>query len=450
MPNFKFKLPSRNWLIFWAITGTFTSSLLYDRYEKKKAQRKWCNFVSILKEEPLPSTAMPRKVTIFLSAPPGDSLRPARDHFHEYIKPILVAGGLDWEVIEGRKEGDVRAGLAKKIRRLRKRNGETSPSEASDSDVDEATTDDLFYEVRKRSGVTEWDGVQGDLVLGRHTWQEYIRGLHEGWLGPLDPPRATEPTETNLEPSQPPPSDSPSSEPLSGESASDSNPKPDSPTPDPSPKKPAKASPPPPYILPRDYPACPTPPFPSGSIEPSLPLPLPHLLGILNTPTRVYRFLTRRYLADSTGRSVAALVLASQVRPYTRSANFASAIDSDEAFSKPLVSSEGAIMQNNEPWEQEIVLAQERREWHKSAFKVNEPGETTERPWQEPMAIDSRIGQRMSQFELEDGADEEALKVDAAKRVKEPAFIERIRKWTGFEKQGKKGWDMGLEGEENE
>lgn len=58
------------------------------------------------------------------SAPPGDGLRAAREHFHEYVKPILVAGAVDWEVIEGRKEGDVRAGLAAKIRRLRRRNGE--------------------------------------------------------------------------------------------------------------------------------------------------------------------------------------------------------------------------------------------------------------------------------------------------------------------------------------
>lgn len=107
-------------------------------------------------------------------------------------------------------------------------------------------------------------------------------------------------------------------------------------------------------------------------------------------------------------------------------------------------------MQNNEPWEQEIVLVQERKEWHKSAFKANGPEETKERPWLEPMVIDSRIGQRMSQFELEDGAEEEALRIDAEKRIAEPGVIERIRKWTGFEKQGKKGWEMGLDGNEDE
>ena len=143
-------------------------------------------------------------------------------------------------------------------------------------------------------------------------------------------------------------------------------------------------------------------------------------------------------------------MLASHFRPYGQSADFASAIGPDETLSKPLVLSESGAMQNNEPWEQEIVLLQEKKEWHKSAFKANEPEETKERPWLEPMVIDSRIGQRMSQFELEDEAEEEASRIDAEKRIKEPGVIERIRKWTGFEKQGKRGWEMGLEGEEDE
>ena len=107
-------------------------------------------------------------------------------------------------------------------------------------------------------------------------------------------------------------------------------------------------------------------------------------------------------------------------------------------------------MQSNEPWEQETVLAYERDEWHKSALKRNEPEETTERPWQEPMVIDSRIGQRMSQFELESGAEEKASMMDAENRKKEPGFMEKIRKRTGFEERGRRGCDMGLEGDEDE
>src|SRR5579862_5493860 len=120
----KLRLPSRNWLIFLSVTGSFTAAILYDRHAKKKIQQKWCDLVSHLADETLDTAAMPRKVTIFLSAPPGDGLSPAREHFREYVKPLLVAAAIDWEVIEGRKEGDVQKGLAEKLRSTRRRSGE--------------------------------------------------------------------------------------------------------------------------------------------------------------------------------------------------------------------------------------------------------------------------------------------------------------------------------------
>ena len=399
---------------------------------------------------------MPRKITILLAAPPGDGLRPARDHFHEYIKPILVAGGLDWEVIEGRREGEVRAGLAEKIRKLRKRNGEKPPGEPTKEIEEKEGLDDLLYEVRKRSGVAEWNGVQGDLVLGRHTWKEYIRGLHEGWLGPLEPPipsdsPTTELQSSNIEPrpSLTPP-ESPSIESPAPEATSGFSPQLEPPTPDTPPTKPAKATPKPPYITPSDYSSCIIPPSLATSVNPSLPVPLPHLLGFLNTPTRIYRFLTRRRLADSTGRSVAALVLASHSRPYSQSAEFASAIDPNEVSESLTVSSEGAVVQTGEAWEQAAVLKQEEQDWHKSAWEPNKDGDTRERLWKAPIIIDGRVAQHMRQLELESGADEESERLDAEKRQGYPNLVDRIRRWTGFEKQEKKGWDMGLEGAEDD
>lgn len=405
---------------------------------------------------------MPRKITIFLAGPPGDSIRAARDHFHEYVKPILVAGALDWEVIEGRKEGEVRAGLAEKIRKLRKRNGEKSLVEPTEKDKEKETKDDLYFEMRKTTGVKEWNGVQGDLVLGRNTWKEYVRGLHEGWLGPLDPPRPPDaedtmpesPTESSPEPSlldiphsSPSSDDSPPSELASGTSSQADPPEPESP---PAEKpKPTKTSLTPPYISPSEYPSCPTPPYLDSLMQPALPVTLPHILGFLNTPLRTYRFLTKRKMADGTGRSVAALVLATQYRPYTQSAEYASAVDPDEASPSSGAVLEGAVVQTGESWEQEAVLRHEEREWHKSAWAASKAGEEDrDRVWKKPMVIDSRIGRAMRQFELEGGKDEEAVRVDKEKRKLEPTFEERLRTWTGFEKKVKQGWDMGLEGNE--
>lgn len=450
LPNIKFKLPSRNWLIFWTITGSFTSNLLYDRYHKNRAQQKWCNLVAHLAEEPLRASMMPRKITIFLAAPPGDSIRAAREHFHEYVKPILVAGALDWDVIEGRKEGEVRAGLAEKIRRLRKRNGEKPQMENSEENPEDESKEQLLYELRQKTGISEWNGVQGDLVLGRHTWKEYIRGLHEGWLGPLYPAEPPQSTAEEFQLSGTPTPEVIPGDTATSDAASESPPLIDPPAPDPPAAKPPKTSPTPPYITPSHYPSCGISPLIDSSMNPSLPLPLPHLLGFLNTPTRLYRFLTRRQMAESTGRSVAALVIASQFRPYAQSAEFASAVDPDDASptagNSPEVES---VALSRETWEQEAVLKQQEKEWHKSAWKANEEGDHRERVWQEPMVIDSRIGQRMSQFELASGEEEKAILVDAHKRLK-AGGVEKVRNWTGWTETEKKGWEMGLEGNESD
>lgn len=396
---------------------------------------------------------MPRKITIFLAAPPGDSIRAAREHFHEYIKPILVAGALDWDVVEGRREGEVSAGLAEKIRRLRRRNGEQPLVENSEKDPENESQEHLLYELRQRTGIKECDSVRGDLILGRHTWKEYIRGLHEGWLGPLDPKSTPQSPKEEIEPphnSTPDPksaNDTASETGVELESLPQANP----PAPDTPPAKPPKPSPAPPFIIPSDYTSCDISLLSDSYISPSLPLPLPHLLGFFNTPTRLYRFLTRRRLADSTGRSVAALVIASHSRPYTQSEEFASAVDPDDA--SPTAGNalaDGSLALSKETWEQESVLKQQEDEWHKSAWKKNEEGDDKERIWQEPMVVDSRIGRRMSQFELASGEEAKAAQVDARKRQEAEGLIERARKWIGWTENEKKGWEMGLEGNAEE
>ena len=400
---------------------------------------------------------MPRKITIFLTAPPGDGLRVSREHFHEYIKPILVAGAMDWDVVEGRREGEVRAGLAEKIRKLRKRNGETSQSEP-----DEESQEDLYREMRKRAGIAEWDGVQGDLVLGRHTWKEYVRGLHEGWLGPLDEPRSPEPEVTDLQvpavhfPESPLPEVQPS-ESSSSEISDSSPPQTDTSTPESSSErptekaaeKPAKPNIRVPYITPNEYASSPIAPTLPSSLSPSLTVPLPHLLGFFNFPIRIYRFLTRRHLADSTGASVAALVLASQTRPFAQSTDFAPATITDDA--SPSVDSQSGIAatQTEAVWEQEAICRDAESEWHKSAWKPNEEGDTKERVWRERMVVDGRIGSRMRCFEAASGQEEDAVKLEAEERQNEEGYIEKAKKWAGFGGKERAGWEMGLEGDES-
>ncbi|KAL9598222.1 MAG: hypothetical protein Q9219_004642 [cf. Caloplaca sp. 3 TL-2023] len=465
LPNFRFRLPSRNWLIFLSVTGSFTTAIVYDRYQKKRAQQRWCNLVSHISKEPLSSKQLPRRITIFLSAPPGDSLRAARDHFHEYVKPVLVAGALDWDVVEGRVEGDVRAGLAERIRKRRRKSGEQMVKDGENGTSGQE--EDLIQQLRDNAGIGEWEGLQGDLVLGRNTWKEYIRGLHEGWLGPLDPPSIDRPepskvdddsvsTDQSAIDSSAFPSSSTVSEtsdPSEGsETRSSKADEPQTPENQNEKEKPKKLTQERPYIYPPAYPdARPAPSIPE-SFSPSAVLPFPNLLGFLGTPVRIYRFLNRRYLADDTAREVAALVLANHTQSWDAEMDFTSSADLDASPGSVGVTHGDAnaadVIATRPKWGQEDALELEERDWHKSAWQ-SRPDEG-ERVWKEQMVIDPRIGERMRRFQLL-GEEKEKAERDEGVDASAKGLWANLKEMMGWEEDTNvKGWEHGLVGEESE
>ncbi|KAF1984726.1 hypothetical protein K402DRAFT_422634 [Aulographum hederae CBS 113979] len=420
LPNFRFKLPSRNWMIFLGITGSWTAALLYDRREKRLAQEKWVNLVSHLAAEPLPPQTMARKVTVVLSSPPGDGILTAREHFHEYVKPILVGAGLDWDVIEGRKEGDVRAGIAEKIRKVRKLVGE----KGGESIDPEGDAEVMIAQMRAKSGIRAWPGVGGDLVVGRHSWKEYVRGLHEGWLGPLDPPPEpmSEPVPEPESPSGGEPdtttapfaADQPADSPDAAKDASANAT--DAPAAEEEKKKEEDAAAkkpkqPPPFISTISYPTASPAPSCPYELPPSTIIPFPHILGFLNTPTRMYRFLTRRHLADDVGRETAAIAMGAY-RLFDQgpsgSSTAAAEMGSDSPVASFVSSDEDPALSpsNATQWEQQNILDKEEKEWHKSVRQRPEEDKEKESVWADPMVLDPRIAARMRRFALD--AEEEA------------------------------------------
>ena len=318
-----------------------------------------------LAREPLPNPlALPRRVTVYLEAPPGDGLRVAQDHFAEYVRPVLAASGVDWEFVVGRREGDVRAVVAERARQARRvaEGGDGAPVGAGPE-----SPEALVDAVRRRNHTPEYEGVRGDVVLGRHTWKEYVRGLHEGWLGPLAPPPEVQ---RALEEAK-----------LADEAASEGEEKPKRPPPQPRP-----------YNTPEQYPSSPLPLLAPAELTPSLPLRFPHLLGFLSTPTRMRRFFGRRYLADEIGREVASVCFCT-FRDYREDAD---------------------------GYEQQLALAHEEKDWLKSVWKDPPPPKPSvdakereeaeskkvaelpgEKIWASAMALDSRIARRMRRFELQ-------------------------------------------------
>ncbi|KAI1348007.1 inner membrane protein import complex subunit Tim54-domain-containing protein [Xylaria sp. FL0043] len=370
LPNLPKKLPSRNWMIFWTLVGSLSAAIIYDKREKKRATARWAKAVSHLAKEPLASPSeMPRKLTIYLESPPTDGLRPAQDHYTEYVKPVLAASGLDWEFVQGRKEGDVRAAVAERIRRAR------DPAAAAAGGAQ--TQDEVVNEVRRRNGTPEYTGMRGDIVIGRHTWKEYVRGLHEGWLGPLTAPVTPTPEPAIVESTT---GETPK------EGATEAEAKKENPQEE---KKPERPPQPPPYNTPADYPTSSLPMLIPAEFSPSTPLQFPHILGFTNTFTRLGRFLNRRHLADDIGREVAAVCLAT-AREYREETN------PDSADSEP---------------EQATALAWEEKDWPKSVWKEakkdseaekeNAPSTPpAEKIWTSPVVLDPRISMRMRRFEL--------------------------------------------------
>ena len=373
IPGLPKKLPSRNWMIFWALTTSLSAAIIYDKREKKRATARWARAVSRLADEPLKGpNDMPRKITVFLESPPGEGLRAAQDHFIEYVRPVLAASGMDWEFVQGRQQGDVRAAMAEKIRRSRKE------VERPEEDV-LPTNDKAILESRKRSGIPEYGGVKGDLVVGRHTWKEYLRGLHEGWLGPLDPPVLPEP------PKAPEPETTPQEGSADGTKTEENKEdKKEEKKEEEEEKKPERPPQPPSYNSTADYPTSHVPAQIPAEFHPSAPIEFPHVLGFASTFTRFKWFLNRRKLADSIGRDVAAVCF---------------------AVSRGWEGAEG------EEYPQLKALEHEEKYWPKFVWepepetKPEEGAEEVKKPakekvWPVPVVADPRIVGRMRRFEL--------------------------------------------------
>ncbi|KAF2094483.1 hypothetical protein NA57DRAFT_18835, partial [Rhizodiscina lignyota] len=406
----RLRLPSRNWMIFLSIVGAWTAAVTYDRLEKKRMRQKWCRLVEGLAKEPLPSNMMDRRVTIVLGGPPADGVMTAREHFHEYVKPVLVSAGLDWDVVEGRREGDIRAGLAERVRKRRKMAGEAGTQGEEELQED---TEVLLDDLRNRMGTREWDGIAGDVVIGRHAWKEYVRGLHEGWLGPVDDPKPAKVEEVPASGDEASPTSDTSSSETPDSDTTSAEPNKEEEKPEEKSKEQPKRKQPDPFISPVEYPSAVLSPSCPPILGPSTPVSFPHLLGFFNFPIRIYRFLNKRHLADDIGRQVAAAALG-VYRPYETTTSEFTSDPASEFYPPPTstlpldISSEDGDGTGNPSTqrrlgidgEQKAILEHEEAEWHKSARKRDEDEPGKERVWIDDMVLDPRIAARMQRFVL--------------------------------------------------
>ncbi|CAH6719674.1 mitochondrial import inner membrane translocase subunit Tim54p [[Candida] jaroonii] len=368
----RLSLPSRNWMIFWGVLGTLGGAAYYDKLEQQRIRKEYMDKVSESGKQPYETSKLPRKLTVFIAPPPNDFLETSMVYFRRYVKPILNSASVDFDILVANKQGDIRTSVSERIRQLRrdeiaKKEQElaakaqeayekswtkfftvTVPSTLKKPFVKEEIVDDVknrtelytpkdvlgFYynndmitAVREDSEDPQAAG--GVVCIGRGAFKEYIQGVHEGLLGPLEKPEEPEKPEIKLEEVKEPELVSEGTTPVT-ESIADSVEIPvesaqtaESTESTNSPKEPEKIEKDEPkeedaedetlikpFIDPKDYgKAMFAPEFKDGlNLEnnkvpvffeqPIYVFKVPNILGFTNFPRKIYNWFNRRYVAE--------------------------------------------------------------------------------------------------------------------------------------------------------
>ncbi|CCO27591.1 Mitochondrial import inner membrane translocase subunit TIM54 [Rhizoctonia solani AG-1 IB] len=177
------KLPSRNWLIFWGVLGSVTSLYIYDRRTAKKIKQEYEEKVRWRSEEKLNPLELPRKVRVYACRWPGDDdHNRSMKYFRKYVKPILVAAAVDFELVNGNRHGGLARSIADKIKSRRR---EALPLDHPLRNDNQAPIVPLPSALSPQQQ-QEREIQGGTLIVGRHTLKEYLHGLRLGWFEGLD------------------------------------------------------------------------------------------------------------------------------------------------------------------------------------------------------------------------------------------------------------------------
>lgn len=189
------RLPSRNWCIFITLTSSLISYYAYDRHQARAIRQSYIDRVKHLADEPMKSTDLPRKVVVYGAKWPGDE-----DHqravrfFKKYVKvcasfpikqniathasqPVLVAAAIDYDVVATRHSGDLAERVSSTVIKERRLALGVNQSAA-------LSLTPLNQPIQEQKHARELAG--GVVLVGRHTFKEYMAGLKRGWSGGLD------------------------------------------------------------------------------------------------------------------------------------------------------------------------------------------------------------------------------------------------------------------------
>ncbi|KAF8965194.1 inner membrane protein import complex subunit Tim54-domain-containing protein [Flammula alnicola] len=172
------KLPSRNWLIFLSVTSSVVGLYIYDRRECKNIRQSYIDRVKHLAEVPIDPFEAPRRVTVYGAKWPADEdYDQSIKYFRKYVKPILVAAAVDYEMIPGKRHGDIAKRVAEDVR-IRRR-----LAVGLDQDHEAKKILPTYKPLAERE---KRDLEGGVIIIGRPTLKEYMAGLRKGWMRGLE------------------------------------------------------------------------------------------------------------------------------------------------------------------------------------------------------------------------------------------------------------------------
>ncbi|CAO3667910.1 unnamed protein product [Rhizopus stolonifer] len=190
---FGLKAPSKGTLIFSGIAGAL-SGTIYTSNNATELRKNLTQRVQHLADRPCGVHEMPRKVLVYISAPPGDGLEKSRNWFREYVKPILVAGAVDYEVKEAVEPGQIESSVIEELVKQR-RVGESIENEES---VQPKVTNPFINMGGAKQLPSSKSEIDGILAVGRNAYREVLSGLSKGCEASLvEKPEKAE--ETKLE-----------------------------------------------------------------------------------------------------------------------------------------------------------------------------------------------------------------------------------------------------------
>ncbi|SNX85061.1 related to TIM54 (component of the mitochondrial TIM22 translocase) [Melanopsichium pennsylvanicum] len=175
------RLPSRNWSIFLVTVGTLSYLYYDDRRQCRLIKQDYIDKVKHLSTEPMKPGEWPRKITVYATRSPGDDdYDKALRYFKKYVKPVLVAAGIDWEVTNGTRHGGLARELRSKIHERRRKLLGLEPW------MDEVTamSQTAFSLTPQQELQRELDG--GLVLVGRPAYKEWAWALKFGWCTPLE------------------------------------------------------------------------------------------------------------------------------------------------------------------------------------------------------------------------------------------------------------------------